>query len=260
MIIKKCFAGGISFAFLFTLCIPVTFADSGSGMGIVTVVRGDVAVSNKPAAALMSVHDKTTIRVAKDARAIIYMPDSGTEYELFGPGVFRTNAGKLESAIAASGKIRTRVMHDTYRLMKLDTNTLMQAGTQLRGLTPQTLRPDSTTVLPGKIIFSWPVQQKIGEYVFRLRDAQQTVLATRETDAATIVLTDLSFDATQLYRWDVSWYTVAQQPRNLEASFTAADADTVGHVATLAADANGDNAKVALFHAWLRSRNITVFE
>lgn len=258
MNIQKCVMGGLAFALLFTLCMPVSSAASGSG--IVTVARGDVTVSNKPAVALMSVYDKTKISVANGARAIIYMPDTGTEYELFGPGVFRTNAGKIETANSSTGKISKRVMHDSYRLMKLNTNSLLQAGTQLRGLTPPTIRPDSTTVLPGKIVFSWPLQQKIGVYVFRLRDAQQKVLFTRETDAATITVEDLSFAAAQQYRWDVSWYTDRGQPQTLEASFTAADADTVAQAATLIADAKGDSAKAALLQAWLRSRNIAVFE
>lgn len=216
---------------------------------ILTVATSDVRVDGVAVRAPLALTAGNEIIVSQMGRAVVYVPASGTEYEI-GPGVAQFVGDVVAPSLTKPSSIRTKTRNIQFKTARLNGSVLLQAGGQFKNGGSETV-PDRQIVLPRHIEFSWPIADREGPFRFQLFAPDGEAVVNRVVEITRITVDTIpGAIADGDYRWRVVWQDPQKRERAIAASIRMPSAQTIAAAESLYESVSGDSDGRALFSVW----------
>ena len=182
------------------------FAIAGQEKVFVTEIHGSVGMKGKtePVALLETLAIGTVVQLSKGARLVVFYPADAAEYRVQGPASYRIAADALQPVGQAPSPIK-KELPAAYRAVKVQANSLVQAGTVLRnaGKRNQGMRPSAEKVDPTQISFRWHVSLTPGTRIALFDKNDATLWETLATLPPMMLPPEVKLAAGETYRWQL---------------------------------------------------------
>jgi len=200
---------------------------------VVTELYGTVAVTNvsgtgervKPVALLESVEIGAVLRLTDRARLVVFYTESAAEYHVQGPASYRVTTKALLPLGQASLPVK-KELHAAYRGVKVQANSLVQAGIVLRasGKPGDGMRPANEQVDPANIRFRWSGTLAAGTRIELSDEIGEPVWDAVVTASPMALPAEVRLVAGKTYRW-LLVLPNASRGRQIWAEFAVLPAD-----------------------------------
>lgn len=182
------------------------FASAGQEIAFVTEIQGNVSIKDRaePIKLLDSLAIGTIVQLQKNARLVVFYPADAAEYRVQGVGSYLITVDALQSVGQAPAAIK-RGLPAVYRDIKVQANSLVQAGTVLRNAsTPaQGMRPSDEKIDSAQIWFQWNGNSTPGTRIALFDKNDVTLWDALATAPPMMLPTEIKLVAGDTYRWQL---------------------------------------------------------